>query len=86
MENCCQFDFYNNTLTVFDIHFPLRFLENLACKKELNKLHHNQVIVRVCTLIDQSVWQKSLSSCKSLFKTSVSTCTLLTLEHNGMEL
>ena len=54
MENCCQFDFYNNILTVFDIHFPLRFLENLACKKELNKLHHNQVIVRVCTLIDHS--------------------------------
>ena len=54
MKNCRQFDFYNNTLTVFDVHFPLRFLENLACKKELHKLRHNQVIVSVCTFIDHS--------------------------------
>ena len=42
---------------VFDVHFPWRFSENWACKKEKEKLlcnHH--VISVVCTVIDHSSW------------------------------
>ena len=71
IENCCGF-FLLITLTVFDVHFRWSFSENLARKKEKNKLRHHHVISMICTLIeqlavDQSAREKSLSYCKFRF-------------------